>query len=241
MRHLLLEHRRVVRLQALVAPVARQAGEELVLDHLLGDRAGPLRVGASLEKFDSSARAEAAEVDTVVRVELLVLDRQERSSTSGGTWRERDRLAVLASRTRRSRCRRRRRRSVRCDSDWNSGSDDRQSPRGRWRSATRCAGRRRSDAGGQQGAGDDDRDQTESQASDARARQASSARAVGGRHARRVRAMTAQRPFRFGVQASTAADVGGVGRRSPARAEALGYDVSRCPTTSATSSRRCRR
>ena len=63
-------------LQQLVATVALEAGEEVVLDDLHGDRRGALlgRVGGEVGQRGPH---EAAHVDPVVGVELLVLDGQE--------------------------------------------------------------------------------------------------------------------------------------------------------------------
>ena len=76
-RHLVLEHAGVVHLQQLVAAVAFEPGEEVVLGHLHRDRRGTLlgRIGGEVRQRRSH---QAAHVDAVVGEELLVLDHQER-------------------------------------------------------------------------------------------------------------------------------------------------------------------
>ena len=73
---LLLQHGGVVRLQHLVAAVAWQAGQELVLHHLLGNRAGTLRRRVA-GKVGEQRAEEPAQIDPAVRVELVVLYRQQ--------------------------------------------------------------------------------------------------------------------------------------------------------------------
>ena len=93
--HLLLEHRRVVRLKALVTPISWQPGQKLVLDDLLADRARALSRSVAGEVAEQRS-GEAAEVDTVVEVELLVFDSEESVQHLGRDLGEGDRLAVLA-------------------------------------------------------------------------------------------------------------------------------------------------
>ena len=91
---LTVEHQGVVDLQQLVPTVALEPGEEVVLDDLHGDRRGALlrRRGGEVGQRRPH---EAADVDAVVAVELLVLDEQEGVLDVLGDRRQRDRLAVL--------------------------------------------------------------------------------------------------------------------------------------------------
>ncbi len=91
---LVLQAQGVKRLQLLVAGVAGQAGEVLVLDHLLGDRAGAL-TGCIGGEVGQHRPHEAAQVHTVVEVVLVVLDGQQGLDHRFWHLVETDRLAVL--------------------------------------------------------------------------------------------------------------------------------------------------
>ena len=84
-----------MRLQTLVTAVARKAGQELVLHHLLRDRARTL-TGCITGEVRQQRSGKAAQVDAVVQVELLVLDSQERAEHARRHLLQCDRLAVFA-------------------------------------------------------------------------------------------------------------------------------------------------
>ena len=94
LRLLLLEPHRVDHLQQLVAAVAFEAGQEVVLDDLHRDRRSALLrcVGREVRQRRPE---QAAHVDALVHPELVVLDGQERLDDVGRHLVERDRLAVL--------------------------------------------------------------------------------------------------------------------------------------------------
>ena len=81
-------------LQQLVAAVALEPGQEVVLDDLHGDRRGALLGGVGGEVRQRGPE-QAADVDAVVAVELAVLDGEEGDLDLVGDLVERDRLAVL--------------------------------------------------------------------------------------------------------------------------------------------------
>ena len=115
-----LEHQRVVDLEHLVADVALQPGEELVLRHLHRDRRRALLRGVRGDVRQGRSE-QAAGVHPVVRVELAVLDSEERPRTCCGIsskvtgwlfWRWNTAIRLLS----------RSYTSVRRDSGWSSGS-----------------------------------------------------------------------------------------------------------------------
>ena len=236
-----LEHPRVVDLQQLVAAVALEPAEEVVLDDLHRDRRRALLRGVGREVGQHGAH-EAAHVDAVVDEEVLVLDGEERVDHVLGHRSAARSAGGSPARRRRSRCRR-------CRTRTSAGrvagttAARRAAPRGRWRAATVAARRRR---------------RPPSRAVHRRRRRGPAGRTncitrtvpsrltEGSRRsvaaAPRLATVPPWRPTvplrRPGLDGAPTA---GPGSSSPARSRTSATPRSRCPTTSATSWRRCRR